>query len=297
MNTVLPGASPGASPGESASFFGAVTVADRDEAMRAYLAFLSQRNGSLDSEGIYPTREAWLREAEGWGARYAGHVDADAFARGWSRAETVADPVLLLLLAILRMNAGEAYGVEVVRRQRGAGPARSLARLLERLVANEEIYHTRILTGTARHFGLPAPEGASAPPLALRLLIGALARSSGAVFHSVLLAAEISGVFQFNWVLQRVSAQFRDQPALREAIEARLLEVIGDEIGHIAFNRLLVGAHGLAAARGLAAQVASAGPLMTPELGALGFKDAMRGFARFDLAALPAEARRRAFFV
>jgi hypothetical protein len=285
--------------GRAPSFYDAIPTGDVDDTLRSYLSFLATRNGSVATEGAYPTREVWLAQSAAWDARHAGSVDVQAFQRGWAQrgVDRTVDPALLALLAFVKVNAGEAYGVETVRRHRHGSPAQGVFQTVERVLAHEETYHTRILLGATTQFDVPAPTGAWTPTLPLRVLIGTLAWSPKVLFHPVLLASEIAGVFTFNWMLKQVGTQFRDEPALRETLEARLLEILVDEIGHIAFNRLAVGPLGLAAARSLAPRVAAAASQMTPELGALGCDSAVGDFAHFDLSSLPEEARRRAFFV
>jgi hypothetical protein len=225
-------------------------------------------------------------------------VDAVDFARSWTRFDPGArhDDALLALLAFVKVNAGEAYGVETVSRVRHARPPETPFETLERVLGNEETYHTRILAGATAQFGLPRPEGPWRPTLALRLLIGTIAWSPKALFHPILLGSEISGVFTFHRMLERVRVLFRDQPAVRDTLEQRLIEILTDEIGHIAFNRLAVGPLGLAAARALAPRVAGAAARLTPEFGALGWGAGLDRFDAFDLASLPEEARSRAFF-
>jgi hypothetical protein len=283
----------------SPSFYGPVPDRGTDEILADYLAFLEVRNGSTATAGAFPKREAWLAETERWDARYVGAVDADAFERSWTRFDPgdPHDDALLALLAFVKVNAGEAYGVEVVGAARHRRPPEGLFDTVERVLGNEETYHTRILVGATAQFDLPRPTGAWRPSLPLRVLIGTLAWSPKVVFHPILLGAEISGVYTFNWMLERVRALFHDQPALRETLEARLIEILIDEIGHIAFNRLAVGPLGLAAARALAPRVAAAASRITPEFDALGWGPGLERFDRFDLASLPEEARRRAFFV
>jgi hypothetical protein len=280
------------------SFYDRIPEGTAEQALEEYLVFLQRRNGSVATDGALPVREAWLTESEGWTARHGG-VDAAAFEKGWVeyQDDPNADRALLALLAFVKANAGEAYGVEAVSKARHTRPAMGTFDIVERVLGNEEKYHTRILLGATAQFDMQQPTGAWRPALALRVLIGALTWSPKVLFHPVLLGAEISGLFTFNWMLQRVGEIFRDEPAVRESLEQRLMEILVDEIGHVAFNRLAVGPLGLAAAKALAPRIASAAARITPELGALGWKESLTDFDHFDLASLPEEARRRAFFV
>jgi hypothetical protein len=75
------------------------------------------------------------------------------------------------------------------------------------------------------------------------------------------------------------------------------MEILVDEIGHVAFNRLAMGERWLGVGRFLAGQTVRGMPVITPELGALGFdRSVEQAFSGFDLGDLPEEARNRAFF-
>ena len=130
----------------------------------------------------------------------------------------------------------------------------------------------------------------------MKLLIGTLVHAPAPFFHPVLLASEVGGLFLFNWLLTRVRALFADEPALRDSLEERLIEIIVDELGHVTFNRVAVGRWGLAAARVMAPKVAHATGGMSPELRALGWtKATLAGFDGFGPRSLPEAARQRAF--
>src|SRR5689334_2069724 len=57
---------------------------------------------------------------------------------------------LLLLLALTKINAAEAYGIQVTKQLRKDDEVTEL----EQWIALEEHYHPRILLSSARHFGL-----------------------------------------------------------------------------------------------------------------------------------------------
>jgi hypothetical protein len=277
-------------------------VADtpREDLLKAYRDFLEQRNGDMDLTKGFSRREAWLGEAASWGSQFEGAVDAEAFHRAYGDFREVKHLSLpvLALLTFVKANAGEAYGVEVVNRVRQKRQdSTQLFHQIERLLSYEETYHTRILIGATQHFGVQV-KGAWKPNLQLRLLIGTLAYAPGVFFHPILLASEISGVFVFQWMLKRVGEIFRDQPAVRESMEQRLTEILVDEVGHVAFNRMAVGARGLAAARSMAPGVMRGVIGTTPEYRALGFdENVLKEMERFDLHQLPEEVRRRSYFV
>lgn len=281
------------------SFYAPVAERPQEDDLGAYLTFLERRNGTIDPTQAYPHREAWLASTLSWGASYEG-AQHDLLERNYVRYEpaTGATAAELALLAFVKMNAGEAYGVEVVSRMRhGKREGSSLFERVERVISQEETYHTRILVGAARQFSLAAPTKSWRPPLALKALIGTLAYSPKAIFHPILLASEIAGVFTFNWMLKRVGEVFSKSPGVRDTMEARLSEILIDEIGHIAFNRMAVGPTGLAVARALAPHIAKATSDMTPEFRALGWNaHTTSQVESFDLASLPEHVRREAFF-
>lgn len=177
-----------------------------------------------------------------------------------------------------------------------------MAAELERIVVGEEHFHTRLLVGAAGHFHDARGErlamtGAWRPPAPLRLLIGGLVVAPRTLFHPLLLASEVGGVFAFDWLLRRLRTLFPGAPEVRESMEARLVEVLTDEVGHITFNRLLVGRAGRALARALTPRVVWLQRLMTPELVALGLdRDELGRLDGFGLTALPQEVRRHAFY-
>jgi hypothetical protein len=281
-------------------FFSPTAAGARDAVLADYLRFLDARNGTLDPAVAYPKRERWLAQANAATVRHAGQLAAATFSHAWERFDggTARDHVMTTLLAFLKMNAGEAYGVETLGRARHTRPSDgSLLDTVERVLIREESYHTRILSGAVHQFDLPEPTAAYRPPLPIKLLIGTLVHVPGGLFHPVLLAAEVAGLFTFNWVLQRVGEVFAPEPALRDLLEERLVEIITDEIGHVAFNRLAVGDAGLWAARQLAPHVSHATARATPELLALGWtRDDLTSFASFDLERLPEASRRKAFY-
>ena len=81
-------------------------------------------------------------------------------------------------------------------------------------------------------------------------------------------------------------------------MEERLIEILIDEVGHVAYNRILVGKMGRSVAGVIARMVSKSARIMNKELLALGFDDkTLRGVEGFDYMQLPEEVRRRSFFV
>jgi hypothetical protein len=288
--------------GQTDSFFAPVFAdRERDAVMTGYLQFLERRNGASAADAPFAHRERWLAHANASPERYGRTLAPETFDRNFAAFDgrEVEDPCLRAMLAFVKINSGEAYGVEAVGRARRKRPQSDtpMARV-ERMVMREEEYHTRILLGATHQFGLAPPNGAYRPPLAVKALIGTLVHAPEAFFHPVLLAAEVAGLFHFNWLLVRVGEVFASWPALRDGLESRLVEILIDEVGHVAFNRAAVGPHGITAARALAPNVAFATAAMLPELGSLGWtRHALDSFERFNLSSLPAAARARAFYV
>lgn len=283
------------------SFYAPIPDRPRDDLLKDYLSFLKQRNGTTDASKPYPNRESWLESADAATVRHKGDVDAGAFNRNYVKFDPKTSPSkpMLALLSFVKVNAGEAYGVEVVSSKRHAGPPTGeLFDSVERVISREETYHTRILLGASNQFGLPKPTGAWKPALPLRILIGSLAYSPKALFHPILLGSELGGVFTFNWMLKKVGELFRDEPELKETLEARLVDILVDEIGHVAFNRMAVGPRGLKAAKDIAPHVIDGTNGRTPEFVALGWtKETLKELDAFDYLDLPEEVRRRSFFV
>jgi len=269
-------------------------VSRSEDLLGAYQAFLRERNGPG-----FAARDERMKTFDPSLVHAHMVIDSARFNRNYARfRETNVSEEELALLAFVKINSGEAYGVEVVskaRRDQQAAPG--VAAEVERTLADEERYHTRLLVGAAGHFAGLTVGDAWRPPLPLRVLIGALARLPTVLFHPVLLGAEIAGVHTFDWMLRRLKTLFRDQPRVRESMERRLIEVLIDEVGHITFNRVMVGALGRGVARQLAKLVVRGHRTSGRELIALGYGRAELGtIDRFDYGSLPEEVRRHAFF-
>jgi hypothetical protein len=173
-----------------------------------------------------------------------------------------------LLLALVKVNSAEAYGV-----------SRSFERTLSRALANdddaelrilcEEGYHTRILLSAANRYGIDV-RAPYRPPSALRVLIGGIATLPMALARPLTLASEIIATLIFLKLLEATRRVLAHDAETRDAIEERLLEICTDERGHISYNRLHSGPLELAQARLILPAVARAMAASFPEIVALG---------------------------
>jgi hypothetical protein len=260
----------------------------RRENLAAYQRFLADRDGVLDLD-----RRQLSRREEGM-LRYERplsrirEIDRELFASQYASFDSKVEtpPELLLLIALVKVNAAEAFGVH-----------RNFERVLRRAVENddrceltlliEETYHTRILLSTALSYGIEV-KSAFKPPAALRTLIGTIAMSPRFISRPLTLAAETLGVLLFLNLLEKCRVILRHDAELRDAVEERLCEIMTDEIGHVSFNRSCMGAAGIAQSRMLLPMVARGLSGTFPDLVALG---AMSSAPGDEVAALVSGGR------
>src|SRR5437868_9813918 len=140
------------------SFYQPVDESDRTALYRDYVQFLAGRNGEMDFQRRrYSLREAHLEALASSRARFADHFDEDLFRRQYRRYDRAQDtsPATQLLLIFCKVNAGEAFGVEIMSEARKAFFERTEAQYqAEKIIATEEEYHTRLLVGSTRYFGV-----------------------------------------------------------------------------------------------------------------------------------------------
>jgi hypothetical protein len=280
------------------SFYQSVDSEQRENGFLAYLRFLERRNGRMDFEQRrYSAREAHLAELRSAVAIYAGHFDAELFRDQYRAYDTrrATPAVMQLLLLFCKVNAGEAFGVEVMRDARKDYFERPEAQFrVEKIITNEEEYHTKYLVGATQYFGVSVQD-AFTPPLSLKVLIHGLANAPANMFHSVLLAAELAGIYSFYTLLEATRVVLKDQPEVRDALEERLFAVLTDELGHVSYNRLALGDWGLRMARRMCPLVhhgVAAGAELRALEALLPERIPLRAF---DLRHLPEEIRRQAF--
>ena len=285
-----------------ASFYGPVDDSQRKSLLEAYILHLDQKNGKLNPRtGTLPCREDSLDRMNDSPLRYAGRMSQEDFDQLYDRFNRHAPeltPDLLLLLTFCKMNGGEAYGVRVVKdvytrfNKYGA----DLRGKVMQVAQQEEEYHTRILVGAAQQFDIQVVDRYR-PKLILKGLIHAIAYSPRALMHPILYSAEVSGVYLFNWTLNQIRSFLKGQTELQELLEQRLTDILVDEVGHVAFNRLVMSPGQLALGARLAGLTVRGLPQITPETEAIGFQgQALDNFGRFDYKSLPEEVRQRGFF-
>lgn len=241
----------------------------RAEHGKAYRQYLAERDGELDfARRQLSRREQSMNRFES--VTQKREMDAKLFQEQYAKFDKKrpTTPEMLLLLSLVKLNGAEAYGVDYTYED-------NLKRALaggddtEFYLLTEEHYHTRILLSAALEYGIDV-RAAYRPPLSLRVLIGIIASSPMALARPLTLASELYGVTLFAALLRRAGEVLQDVPELRDAVEERLLEILIDEIGHVTFNRLSLGAWGLAQARAAMPFVVRGMRDFCPELSALG---------------------------
>ena len=266
-----------------------------DDGLRAYAEYLAKRDGPPDFERrTLAHRERETLRYEQDAVLYDGPFDHALLARQHRSydAERATPPEMQLLLCFLKVNANEAYAVErVLERPR----AHDRSPELQRLALLEEGYHTRILLSAARLFGAEVKE-AAAPVRTTRAITAGIARLPELASRPITLAAEVIGIVTFLRTLVAVRHVARDRPALRDALEERVTEVLVDELGHLSLNRLLATRGTFSALRAIVPAIALGTRGALPEAEALGILPVpVRDAWTFDPVALPDEVRRRAF--
>ena len=175
---------------------------------------------------------------------------------------------VLLLLALVKTNAAEAYGVNRAFEKVYKRAIRDEDDL-ELVLLIEENYHTKILLSTSNLYGLEVIAPFS-PRAMLRAIIGGIADMPEFIARPLTLAAEILGTLGFLKLLGVAGHVLKDDPELRDEVEERIVEILVDEIGHVSFNRMCLGPAGLAHAQMLLPVVARGFKNQIDEMEALG---------------------------
>jgi hypothetical protein len=262
---------------------------EREQLCAAYERYLIDRDGTPGPDGeTLSLREEQMRRLRSQRVRYTGPTDEALFIQRYYQPGD-APPELQLLLAFVKINAQEAFAVESIRRVK-----RNLTPVLSRMLVQEN-YHTQLLVSAADLFHVQVP-GPLPPLVALRILITGVAYTPPSIMHPLSLAGEIMGVAMFLRLLRATRTTLREHPELRDAMEERVMQVCTDEIGHLSYNRLMVGPLGMTVARALLPLMAAGFRKTQPELDALsGGPITMRELAGLTFDDLPEAARRHAF--
>jgi hypothetical protein len=275
--------------------FSPVARSERPAILRDYREYLRTRDGIVDvMNRTLSRREQGMQRFLVAGDRW---LDRELFMRQYRRFDPRRDtpPETLLLLALVKVNTAEAYGVHrtidgALERANGSNDDTELVLLVE------EFYHTRILLSAARLYGIDVPAPAR-PHFALRALVSSIATLPGFLARPLTLAGEMIGVLVFLELLDAARAILKHAPSVRDAVEDRLIEILIDEIGHVSFQRLSMGRAGLAQTRALLPIVALGVSRSIPELRALGAipRGPVDGITALARHRLPETVRRNAF--
>jgi hypothetical protein len=262
--------------------------------LRQYREYLQARDGIVDvTNRTLSKREDAMQRFLVTGDRW---IDRALFERQSRRFDPRRNtpPETLLLLALVKVNAAEAYGVHrtidgALRRARGSDDT-------ELVLLVEEFYHTKILLSAARLYGIDVVAPAR-PHVALRALVTGIATLPDFLARPLTLAGEMMGVLVFLKLLDAARTVLKDAPVIRDAVEERLLEILIDEIGHVSVQRLSMGRAGLALAKALLPVVARGLAHSVPEVRALGAipHAPVEGITALARRGLPETVRRNAF--
>ena len=276
--------------------FSAMDADERREQRVAYRGFLADRDGVPDIERRTLSRREERMSRFVRPLATERELDRALFASQYAKFDATRRTPLetLLIVTLVKANAAEAFGVNSTYEQ-ALRRATSQQDDLELILLIEESYHTKILLSTARLYGMDV-EAPYTLPTALRALIGGIAHAPEFLSRPLILASEIFGTLSFLQLLHAARTILKHDPELRDAVEERLTEVLVDEIGHIAFNRMCLGRAGLAQARAMLPLVAGGFRNAMPEFEALGIHLSHRGAESIMTSrALPEEVRRAAF--
>jgi hypothetical protein len=272
--------------------------AQRDQ-RAAYRAFVIERDGTADFEQRTLARRELSTQRFTRPPARIRELDRQLFDAQYAQYDAKhKTPVeMTLLLALLKINASEAYGVKLAYDN---AKKRALASEddLELRLLIEETYHTRILLSAANAYGMDVTPP-NTPPGALGLLIASIATTPKFVARPLTMAAEILGTLLFLNLLHCTRSELAHDAELRDAFEERIIEVLVDEIGHIGWNRMTSGPLALAQTRLILPRVALSLGNAMPEVAALAvMPDNPEGLilALRDSPRLPEAVRKQAFF-
>jgi hypothetical protein len=241
----------------------------REARLREYHHYLIARDGEMNlQERTLSHREASIKTYESR-PTHTREMDEKEFIQQYKCFDKTKahSPEMLLLLALVKVNSAEAYGVNQ-NFQRTMNRALKNNDDAELRILCEEGYHTRILLSAANRYGIEVNEPYR-PPSALRVLIGGIAHAPMAIARPLTLAGEIIATLMFIKLLDTAQRVLKHDPETRDAIEARLIEICADERGHISYNRMHMGPAELAQTRMILPMTARIMATVFPEMVAL----------------------------
>ncbi|HKP62849.1 MAG TPA: hypothetical protein VJV78_39210 [Polyangiales bacterium] len=250
--------------------FAAAPVDVRKARLADYRQYLVERDGEVNLHDMtLSRREAAMKRFETPPA-LSRRLDEAQFRANYASFDKKRPPTeeMTLLLALVKTNAAEAYGVSRSIQKAMQHALRSDDDVELRILV-EESYHTRILLSSANHYGLQVTD-AYHPPSALRIMIGGIAGTPPSISRPLVLASEILGTLLFVKLLDVTRRVLKHDAETRDAIEERLVEICTDERGHISYNRMLSGSAALAQTRLILPLVSRGLANVLPEVVALG---------------------------
>jgi hypothetical protein len=270
----------------------------RKARLQEYNQYLLERDGEMNlEERTLSKREASIKRFE-TAPENTRAMDEAEFRKQYSAFDKrrVPPPEMLLLLALVKVNAAEAYGV-----------AQNFQRTMQRALKNndeaelrilcEEGYHTRILLSAANRYGIAVNEPYK-PPSAMRILIGGIATMPMGIARPLTLAGEIIATLMFTKMFDIAQRVLKHDPETRDAVLERLTEITTDERGHISYNRMHSSAADLAETRLILPITARVMATALPEIVALGAYplEVMKELPLLtDVKRLPETVRRESF--
>jgi len=270
----------------------------REATLREYDSYLIERDGDMNlEERTLSKREATIKKHETPPAvtREMNEAEFRKHYAAFDKRKPL-PPEMLLLLALVKVNSAEAYGVarNFERTKSRAIKAKNDSELR---ILCEEGYHTRILLSSANRYGIEVNQPYR-PPSALRIMIGGIATAPMAIARPLTLAGEIIATLMFTKLLEVVPRVLKHVPELRDSIEERIVEICTDEHGHISYNRMHAGAADLAELRLILPLTARIMSTVFQEMVALGAYpvDVMQGLPLLaNPKLIPELVRREAF--
>lgn len=207
-----------------------------------YEQYLIERDGEMDIDHCTLAKREVATEILERPPTKVRALDRDEFLHHYAKFDPSRPPSreMLMLLALTKVNAAEAYGV-AQGYQRVKERALKRNDSLEMRVLCEEHYHTRILLSSAKCYGIEI-DAPYAPPSTIRIMIAGMTKAPEKFARPLTMMSEIISTITFIKLIDINRAILKDSPETRDAIEERLIEVCIDEIGHVSYNRMITSA-------------------------------------------------------